>query len=161
VAASNSVLQTAGTFTFSAPYTMVTVGIRTLNFTTVNSLMGWSAGLNGYLAFASSADTVITTSGGPTPSTLGSVTDNSFHAIQGYIDAAGTANMVSADGVDGTPTNGGSFSPSGQSSRVCRASGGFSLDGSMMEAGFWPLQLNGTQRTNLNSNMHGSNGYNF
>lgn len=162
VASANSNLQTSAPLTFSAPYTYVAMGVRTSNFTTLQSLMGWSVGLNGYLGFFTSANTVSATSGGgPTPSTLGSVPDSSFHALQGYIDSAGTANMVSSDGVDGSPASGGNAAPLGQSTRVCRGSGGLSLDGSMMEAGVWNVQFSPTERTDMNSNIHGSNGYNF
>jgi hypothetical protein len=161
--AANKSMITTTTFTFSAPYTWVATAKRTANNTTSQAIMGWSTAPNGYLGFSNATNTVTSTSSGGGFATLGSVTDNSFHALQGYIDPSGAAanGLVSADGVDSAGAVVGSSSPSGVTARVCRSAGGLSLDGVMMEAGLWQSQFNGTQRADMNTNIHGTNGYNF
>jgi hypothetical protein len=157
--AANKALITTTGITDTAPYAFVAVGKRTANFTTKQALMGWSTSPNGSLAFTTSANTISLESNGAAPVTLGSVADNAFHAIQGVVDA-GSSGVLAADGVE-TTGNTGTSSPSGNLLRIGRFAGGASLDGIIMEAGFWPSAIDGTSRTALNANMHGTNGYNF
>jgi len=161
-AAANSFLATNAVITIATPpITYVAVGKRTANFTTLQALAGWSTAPNSSLSFNTSASTAAISQNGAGFATLGSVADSSFHALQGFVDAAGTAGVLSADGTDGSSATVGNDAVSSRASRVCRFAGGNSLDGVMMEAGVWAASFDGTQRGNLNSNIHGTNGYNF
>lgn len=161
VAANNSFLATTG-ITQPLPFTYVAVAKRTANFTTAQAIMGWGGGAsNAVLEFTTSANTAGVSAAGTVFVTLGSVADSSFHAMQGYTDAANTASLLSVDGVDSSTAATGIDTPSSSPARVCRYSGGSSLDGVMMEAGVWTSAFDGAHRTSINSNMHGANGYNF
>jgi hypothetical protein len=74
-----------------------------------------------------------------------------------YTTSANTAGFTS-DGSAATITLG-VFSAN--TSRIMRCAGGLSLDGVWLEGGLWPSGFDGTQRTNMNSNIHGASGYNF
>ena len=158
-AAGNTNLTTVATFTRAQPWTQVMVAKRTANFTTSQSLMGSSGAFNHCTSFTSSANTAGFSSDGVSTITQGSVTDSNFHAIQVVADTS--PNSVLA--VDGTETTGnaGTGAFSSNTSRIMRCSGGLSMDGVFLEGGLWPAGFNGTQRTNMNSNLHGASGYNF
>lgn len=159
-AAAISLMATSSTFTQASPYTWVVVGERTANFTTEQALIGWSSSPNGGIRFTTSANTVTVDSVGATGGpTLGSVADSSFHAIQGVINST-TTGVLAVDGTEQTGTTGTTGS-SASPSRICRSAPGGSLDGKMMEAGLWPSAISSGDRTSLNSNMHGTSGYNF
>jgi hypothetical protein len=157
--AANKVLITTTTFTQASPYTFVAVGKRTGGFTTKSALMGWSTSPNGALFFTTSANTAGVDSAGAGLGPTGTATDSSFHALQGVIDTGSTGVL----NVDGSETTGdtGTTGPSANLMRVSRFAGGGSLDGTMMEAGFWPSAISSGNRASLNTNMHGANGYNF
>jgi hypothetical protein len=161
-AAANSFLATNAAITIATPpITYVAVAKRTANFTTLQAMLGWGTAPNSSLSFNTSANTAAISQNGAGFATLGSLTDSSFHAVQGFVDATGLAGVLSADGTDGSSASVGTDAVSSRALRVCRFAGGSSLDGVMMEAGIWAVALDGTQRGNLNSNMHGTNGYNF
>jgi hypothetical protein len=158
-AAANTSLTSSATITETAPWAWTAVAKRTANFTTAHGLIGSSGAFNGYLGFTTSADTVGVTTTGAAFATLGSLTDNNFHALQGIVD--GASSLIAGDGTDGSTASAGTTNMSSNTIRVMRFAGGSSLTGQMMEAGLWPVGFDGTQRTNMNSNMHGANGYNF
>ena len=159
-AAGNTNLTTVGTFTRAQPWTFVAAAKRTANFTTAQALMGSSGAFNDCMRFTTSASTAGFTSDGVTSLTLGSVTDSNFHAVQGIADTSPNA-VLSVDGTDSTG-NAGSGAFSGNTSRIMRCSGGESIDGVWLEGGLWPSGFDGTQRTNMNANIHSSStGYNF
>lgn len=156
--AANTLLAMTAGITFSPPATYVAVGKRTTNFTNQQAMIGFTTSPNVVLGFQNIASTVYFTTGSGS-ATLGSVTDGNFHALQGYVDTVSANGFVAADGVNGTTASIGIFSPSSNLMRLCRASGGISLDGTMLEAGVWPSNTTGT---GLNANIHSaSNGYNF
>lgn len=164
-AAANSSLITSttfgsgGTVAITSPYTWVSVAERTANTGVLQALMGWTTNPNGYLGFNNAAATAIVTSDGANKVTLGSVADSAFHAMIGVINSSTTGVL----GVDGTETTGTTNTqvPANVTARICRFAGGNSLDGIMMEAGLWGSAISSGNRTSLNSNMHGINGYNF
>lgn len=158
--AANKVILSATGINDTAPYAFVAVARRTSNFTTKQALMGWSTYPNGSLAFAASANTASLDANGSLPLNLSSVADGSFHAMQGIIGNSGNNGVLAVDGVETTGATG-SDAISTRILRIGRFAGGSSLDGTIMEAGFWPSDIGGGDRTALNSNMHGPNGYNF
>jgi hypothetical protein len=80
---------------------------------------------------------MVTSSIGSNP-TLGSVADDAFHAMQGGSNG-GTLSVIAVGGTE-TTGNAAAGSPSGVAMRICRYAAANSLDGTMMEAGFWPAQ---------------------
>jgi hypothetical protein len=157
--AANSLLATTTTFTQAQPYTFVAVGERTTNTTVLQAMMGFTTSPNALLGFAAAAATAIVTSSTGSNLTQASVPDSAFHAMQGVANGT-TLSVLAVDGVE-TTGNASTLSPSGVAMRVCRYSSGGSLDGPMMEAGFWPSAVSSGNRTLLNLNMHGTSGYNF
>lgn len=157
-AAANTSLTTSATFTQAQPITLATVCVRTANFTTIQAAMGASGGLNALFGFSSAADTARLTSDGASVATKGSITDSSFHAMQGVLN--GASSVIAIDGSE-TTGNAATSGWSANTSRIMRFAGGNSLDGSCMEFGMWPSGFSAGNRTSMNSNMHGSSGYNF
>lgn len=157
--ASSTILSTAATFTPSLPYTFTGVAKRTSSFTVQQAIMGFVTTPN-ILGFFSSANTILGSLDNTTNLTLGSQADSSFHAMQYVADTSPNA-VIASDGTEASG-NSGSGTPSAKTFRICRFSGGNTLNGVLMEAGWWATTgFNGTQRTNMNSNMHGASGYNF
>jgi hypothetical protein len=161
-AAANTSLTSTATLTQTSPYSWAAVAKRTASFTTLQAIIGSSGALNVSLGFFTSADTVYTDGSGSSKITLGSVTDSSFHAIQGVVN--GASSYIAADGTESTASSGTSgFSTN--TIRIMRFAGGSSMDGGVfMEAGMWPGALTaggGGQLALLNTNAHGTTGYNF
>lgn len=151
-AAANTNLTSAASVTQAQPWHMLGVAKRTTNFTTQQALQGSSGALNSCLSFTSSANTAGFTADGAATITLGSVTDGNFHALQGVADTSPNAVLA----VDGTETTGnvGTSAFSSNTSRIMRCSGGVSIDGVLLEAGFRAGAPTGGQRTAVNSNVH-------
>ncbi len=85
---------------------------------------------------------------------------NAYHALQGL--ASGAASLCHADGTDGSTSNIGTTGFVANGFRLHRAGG--AQDGmKIMEGGMYTAgALDGTQRGNLNTNIHSAtNGYNF
>jgi hypothetical protein len=76
------------------------------------------------------------------------VFNNTSSAI--YVDAGATTGLTVGTG-----------SPSGSSVLIGAPSLSNFFDGSIAEVGYWPSGFNGTQAGNMNTNQHGTNGYNF
>ena len=155
--AANTNLTSSSVFT-QTQWTWTSVAKRTSSAQA--GVVGASGGFNGYLGFTASVDTAGLTSNNVTFITLGSVTDSAFHAMQGVMDPGGVGGVLAVDGVE---TSGavGVTTMSSNTSRVMRLAAGASLPGDWCEGGLWPSLFNGTQRTNINANMHGTSGYNF
>lgn len=143
-----------GNLTQAQSYSMSTVFNRTGSVTTLSAAIGaLSAG--GLVGGSTSANTSTANSGANLTRTGN---DNAFHAIQGVMN-----NLTGANNTDGSDTTGstggGAFSATAL--RICRTSSGVSSDMDVAEGGLWPIGFDATQRTNMNANQHGSNGYNF
>ncbi len=162
-AAANSLLATSttfgsgGTVAISSPFTWVAVAERNNNTGVEQSVLGWTTSPNGLLGFNNAAATAVVTADNASKVTLGSVADNAFHAMIGIVNST-TTGVLAVDGIENTGTTATSV-PANVTSRLCRSAGGISLDGFIMEAGLWGSAI--TNRSGLNSNMHGTSGYNF
>ena len=155
--AANTSLTTAATFT-QTQWTWTSVAKRTSSAQA--GVIGASGGFNGYLGFTATANTAGLTSNNVTFVTLGSVTDSSFHALQGVADPGGAGGVLAVDGSEASGAIG-VATMSSNTSRIMRLAAGASLPGDWCEGGLWPSLFDGTQRTNMNGNMHGTSGYNF
>ncbi len=153
-AAANSNMTSTATFTRASPYSWAAVAKRTANNTTLQALIGSSGALNVSMGFHSTANTVYVDGSGSSKITLGSVTDNSFHAIQGVVN--GASSIIAADGTESTGSAG-STGFSTNTSRIMRFAGGSSMDGMWMEGGMYPGAFTGGgggQISSINSNAH-------
>ena len=163
--ATASSLTTASTFTISAPFSLAVVYERTASFTSLSA--AWGAVSNN-MAFgnAASANTAIIQDSS-TANFTAAMSDGTgpsdfthFHALLG-VYGSGVGN--SALTIDGTTTTGSTNNSITTAIRICRGNATASPDGYLMEAYFWPTNggLTSGDRTSVNSNMHGSSGYNF
>jgi hypothetical protein len=140
--------------TRAQPFSMSTVYKRTSGSTNVAAIGAQSGGIiMGSAAVAS--DAII---GAGTNVVIASVPDNAFHAFQGALNGASGAYNI--DGTDVSSQSVGANSFSASTLRLC-SDGANYLVGQVMEGGMWPAAFTSGQRGNLNTNQHGSNGYNF
>lgn len=152
----NALLVTAGNVTASQPFTFSIVAKATNS--TGGGVIGGAGGTDADVAFGNA---VLGMGVAASLTFSGAATANVFHAGQGLSAAGVGASVIN---IDNTETTGTLTSVIGASAlRVCRnGSGGASLVGIMMEIGLWATTgFSGTQRTNVNANEHGTNGYNF
>ncbi len=154
----NSSLLATGNTTVSYPFSGSAVAERTGSTAAVGVVFGGPS-ITYEFGFQNSANTALSSFTGSITATA---SDSSFHALQHVnAGAAGASSFLTVDGSDtsGTTTN------SGWSAQVLRIGRGAScctLPGVVMEAGVWSnTTFSGTDRTNLNTNQHGANGYNF
>ena len=95
------------------------------------------------------------------------VTDNANHAIQIVWDDANSLSVVYHDGTNtaytGGPIGTGTLAPGSQTIGFGSdgGSGAFSFNGAIFELGVNGFPANSTQKSAMNSNQHGTNGYNF
>ncbi len=152
-AAASSQLNTTTTFAPSQPYTFTGAYEWTANFATDQ----WILGVNN-IAIGLRAPNTTNTAAVQSITPLSQVaTDSAFHAISGLASSSGVINV---DGVENTGTTG--IQPwTSNTLRWCRGFGFGSRDGTVMELGVWFAGFTSTQRANVNSNLHGTNGYNF
>lgn len=150
----NPVLATTSTYTQAQPLAFSAVYIRTSG-TAVGGVIGANAniivgaGSGANLAYAASSGGTFTVA----------ATDNSWHAINALLNGIGTSSAINLDGSD-TLGNGGATGFSSNNIRVGRAAAN-GLVGRVAEAGIWATSTDSTSRGNLNSNQHGTSGYNF
>jgi hypothetical protein len=112
------------------------------------------------IAYDSSANALYGNNGTAIGGNPPSPTDNAFHALQYVIN--GASSFVYADGVAGATQNAGTNN--GFATGLYLSSqGGFItyLDGTIMEAGVWPTSFSAGNSSGINSNQHGTSGYNF
>lgn len=158
-AASATLLLTTASFTPSLPYTFTSVAKRTSGPTTAGAIVGFVTTPN-RLGFSNASGTIVGTLDDTILLTVGSQTENAFHALQYVADTSPNA-VIASDGTE-VSGNSGTGTPSAKQIRVCRYGSGASLTGVLMEVGWWATAgFNGTQRTNMNTNMHGASGYSF
>jgi hypothetical protein len=139
--------------TMSQPYTLASAYIRTSGTATGASI---GSGNGAYVGSGAIANVAQAAAGGG-PLALSSVTDNAWHAISGVMN--NTSSVINVDGAEATGAAG-TATYAGNALRLCTDNTTF-LVGRTMEGGIWPSAFNSTQRTNMNANIHGSNGYNF
>ncbi|SHM37335.1 hypothetical protein [Bradyrhizobium lablabi] len=87
--------------------------------------------------------------------------DNTFHSQIGLANGASPNSVLNIDGTETTGSTDANNIPTGAPPRILRGNGCCSIDGTVMEVGQWNANISGPNRTALNSNMHGANGYNF
>ena len=120
----------------------------------VNSFLG--TGTNTYVTFAGNTNGTVT------------ITDSANHAIQNVWDDTHSLSAVYLDGTNTTYTGGpigtGGLGNGGVAAIGYGAdgsSGSFPFNGYICELGVNSFSANSTQESQMNSNQHGANGYNF
>lgn len=143
---------TSGTVTQAQPFSQSIVVQRWQNFTTQMDITIGNATANGRILFANSANNMFLFSGGST--TNFAVSDSAYHAVQALFSGASSAAMV-----DGTNNAGLNAGTGGYSSDGLQL-GNTNVDMLLREAGVWFSDISASF-TALNTNQHGSNGWNF
>lgn len=151
-------LDTAQTITLSTTSSYSAVAKRTANFTTKQSAIGTQPTFPIGIGFEASANTALSqyNSSGTTVA----ATDSVFHAMQGIIN--GSSLSMEVDGASAS-TSRATSTQTNQGFRLGRDQGGnFPLDGIVMEVGVWTsTAFSAGNITSINSNQHGTSGYNF
>lgn len=125
----------AGTgFTSSQPFTISTVARRTIKQTSVRGGICSIAGGGIRFGYEANADTFFQYAGSGL-NDIGTGALNTWHALQAVF--AGGASVVNVNGVDSSPNNPGSASPSSSSLAVGTASSGDYYDGYVSEIGVY------------------------
>lgn len=112
--------------------------------------------------YARSASGATVLNAGTDTGSVGTAANGSFHAFQGILNGASSAVFI-----DGTATTGLSAGTNGISTapiQIGSAGGSLFFDGYLCEVGLWGSAFTttgGGQADLMNSNQHGSNGYNF
>jgi len=134
------------------------VAKRTANFTSKQAVIGAQPVQSIGIGFTASASTIGLFYISVVP-TLGSVADNSFHAIQGVV--SGASSVIAADGATSTGTATGSAPGASQGFRLCRDQGGGNpLDGVVMEFGLAiSTAFSGANITAVDANQRSTSGY--
>jgi hypothetical protein len=155
-----STFMNTASFSNAIPVSAAFVAQRSANPTTRQDLMT-DGGFAFYLAYDAAANAMyannslaIATGGTPAP------TDSAFHALQYIIN--GASSWLYADGVTSATQNAGTNN--GFATGLYLSSqGGFItyLDGAIMEAGVWATSFSAGNSSGINSNQHGTSGYNF
>lgn len=155
---SGTELLSGPSFALAQPYSVTAVYKRTSG-TTFQTIIGTS-GSSQITGPGNSANLAAITT--DTSNTLSvAATDNALHA---YNATAGTTTANSLLNVDGTTTSGnaGITGATSQASRLGRGNACCELLGVIMEAGVWATTgLSVGDQTAINSNQHGTSGYNF
>lgn len=151
----NPVLATTATYTQAQPLTLSAVYIRTTG-TALGGTIGANA--NVIVGAGSGANLAVAASGGAGFTVA--ATDNTWHAINALLNGTGTSSAINLDGADTTGSSGGTTGFITNNIRVCRAAAS-PLAGRIAEAGIWAASTNATDRGNINTNQHGTSGYNF
>jgi hypothetical protein len=152
--ANNTALTNSTGFTQAQPFFVSWVALKTgsnpFSYVVTDSSLavvsGFGFSLNHIIMYAGSAASV-------------SATDNTFYAVQQNFNGNTTSDMM----IDGALSSGLSPSTSGMSGQIYVGTGDpvtDTFDGDILELGIWA----GNQSANeaaLNSNQHGTNGYNF
>lgn len=154
----NSTVLLSASISVTAPWSMAVVAERTGTVTSRSAVIGISGTIE-EIGFTTSANTAIFSgNSGGTAAITATAVDNAFHSLIGTNNNASSALMI-----DGTDTTGSMTSSNiAAITRIGRdGSGSHSIDGLIMEVGIWPSAFSAGNRTSLNSNMHGTSGYNF
>lgn len=134
-------------FTQNQPVTISTVIKRTGTFTTENDWFVTSTGGFFVAGFLNSANTVFTYAGGGV-SSVGSIADNSFHAIQSVFNNAGQS-VIYVDGVNTNVSSAGANPVSGP----LTVGGSNFLTGVLMEIGDWGVAFSGANNSAMDANQ--------
>jgi hypothetical protein len=86
-------------------------------------------------------------------------TDGVFHSAIGVVN--NTSSVLNVDSTETTGTTDNAAIASGNNSRILRGNGCCSMDGTVMEVILYASTMSPANRSALNSNVHGTNGYNF
>jgi hypothetical protein len=110
---------------------------------------------SGSVLFAGGANP--TQMGAGTIVTIGTGANSSWHGVTGSM--SGAASVGNLDGVESSALNAGSTAIAGNNPRLCSDNLNF-YNGNLTEGGLFSVGFNATQRGNMYTNMHGTNGYN-
>jgi hypothetical protein len=130
------------------PYTMSGVAERTGNTSVFADIIGantnavqflFNSGANQFTLYAGSVASPVTAN------------DSAYHAIQGVYN--GSSSIIYVDGTQTTGLSAGA-SALGNTAPIILGAGNNYLTGNIAEAGIWPIGLNTTQQSNMNSNQH-------
>lgn len=150
-------LESAGTISQSAPFTLIAVAERTGSFTTPQRIISNGASSNG-IRFAASANTIIAASGG-TSVTL-TANDSTPHAILQVVSA--TAPLLAIDSSANTSTSSsGTTALSGNQYFASAATAQPMQAGIACEGGLWPSDQNANYQALLANMRSATNGWNF
>jgi hypothetical protein len=140
------------------PYTLVAVWEKT--GTAAQEVAFGGSGIIALIGSGSTANTaqLLGNSGAGFTATAA---DNAFHSGIGVVNGASPNSILNIDGTETTGTTDTSIIPSGTNPRILRGNGGGSMDGTVMEVILYASTMSPANRSALNSNIHGTNGYNF
>lgn len=141
-------LRSASTITRAVPYTLSVVAERTGNTTISNMTLNLGI-TTAFISF----DAANTVTFSPSASTTASANDNAWHAMQG-IAAASNAGFFYVDGLSSSNYSA-TIGLSG--AQIDISDDGFqeaTLDGKLVEAGFWPSGFSVGNASSMNSNQH-------
>lgn len=145
---------TAASFTATQPFSFSAVYIRTVN-AAGGILATATAGVQLRGAGVANSTTLACTT-----AVANTANDSAWHA--GNVVCNGTSSAARIDSTDNTGLSAGTTNISADTMRMGNSSGGVFLTGRIAEGGFWPSTgFDATQRSNVNTNQHGTNGYNF
>lgn len=156
--AANASLANVNSIVAAQPYSLTGVAKRTANFTTAQMVLATGSGTVFQFGFNTSTNTAFINY--VAAAITATASNSAFHALQGVVN-----NASSVLTVDGTDTTGTVSSSSAWTNafRIGRGSACCTIDGVIMEVGFWNSKAFSVgERTSLDSNMRGAtNGYNF
>ena len=146
------------TITQSQPFSVSGVIKRTGSTSTAMHAMG--AGSGGAITFGFNSASGQGRVGGSSLVNFAGLTEGSFNAMTAAHNGASSAYNFNGTDVTGQAFGAGTFS--GNAFRILDSGVGVApLTGQVMEAGVWPSFISPTDRGLINTNQHGSNGYNF
>jgi hypothetical protein len=144
----------SGNITQAQPISFSTVAKRTSG----TGASGWiGSNTNPVGLYPGTGSTIWSVAGNTVLASPATTTENTFHAAQGIINGASSSIVINGSATTGA---GGSTGYSASAIAIARANGN-SADGVIMESGLWPIAFNATQYGNMNTNQHGTSGYNF
>ncbi len=145
-------LTTAASVTGSSSGSISFVAIRTGAFTTIGPVTS-SSFSNGFSTAANLIYLFVTSL------VTASATDSVWHAANNTIN--GTSSTIYIDGTSSTVNPGGPVSQTGVISLGCNRGAGQFQTGGIAEVGWNSAVFSAGTQASLNSNQHGTNGYNF
>lgn len=155
-AAGSGVLATAASVTLAQPISMSGAYVRTGAPTISGQVIGAQATIMS-IGPGISSDFARAQAGAAIDR---AATEGAWHSMNAVLNGASSA--VNIDGADSGAAAGGANTIS-SSIRLGRSQGGVTMTGSIIEAGMWPpaTPFTAAMRADLNTNQHGTFGYNF
>lgn len=155
----SSLLTGISNISFTSPTSISGVFKRTGTTGSLTTAVGMNSGLVNIGGGTAVNTIVVADNAGGSLSNNTTSADNAFHAVQGVNATSSSALQV--DGTDATGTltaSGAGLNPL----RILRGNGCCSMDGVLMEGGIWvTTTFSLANRNDLNTNQHGTSGYNF